>query len=108
MCAFAPNITNTVHPNTTSAGIPSGIFQRDPGRAWGSHDPSRGRASHQKAYNACRNRGERNVLDRKMLRNRARGRPKHQPARSIPRQAEIVDSLTTHYRRSRCHESKGR
>jgi hypothetical protein len=47
-------------------------------------------------------------LDTKMLRNRARRRPKHQPVRSIPCQEAIVDSLTTHYRRSRCHEFKGR
>jgi hypothetical protein len=64
--AFFSNITNTGHPNTTSAeipsSIPSGTFQHDPGRTWGSRDPNCGRTSHQKAYNACRNRDERNVL----------------------------------------------
>ena len=32
-CAFVPNITNTGHPNTTSAVIPSTTFQRDLGKA---------------------------------------------------------------------------
>lgn len=63
---FRSNITNSGHPNTTSAGIPSSIpsatFQRDPGKALQQPRSNCGRASDHKAYDACCNRGERNAV----------------------------------------------
>ena len=79
LSAFFSSITNTGHPNATITEIPSGTFQRDPGRLWGSHDPNCGRALHHREYKACRICGDAKRTDRSTGRccpNRARTPPR--------------------------------
>jgi hypothetical protein len=67
----------------------------------GSRDPNCGRTSHQKAYNACRNRGDGNVLTARQE-DVAQPRPKapQASAGALHSMSEaIVDSPTTRYRR---------
>jgi hypothetical protein len=108
--AFFSGVTNTGLPNTTSAVIPSRYRQ-----VLSNAIPAElrkatiliavARLVRKHTTRAATVVSETyRPHDRKMLRNRARRRPKHQPARSIPCQGAIA----THYRRSPSHEFKGR